>query len=167
MSTAYEEFINQVKKTIQEQPIPPMYNPDEWKDKNFNCYLYALRACMNFDYFGYKIAPGFIFKEIESKPKFDKEYVLRYLKKDCEILGLNILPSKIDEPIGENEYKIAVYVFERRDYHFARQDSNGNWSEKDGWNKEIEILKQEEVAKNQDGYEFIGIFRLSKAEKTE
>lgn len=163
MSTAYEEFIKHVKKAIQEQPIPPKYNPDEWEDKNFNCYLYAMRACMNFDFFGYKIAPGFISEQIvESKPKFDKEYVLLHLKKDCEILGLNIVPSKIDEPIGANEYKIAVYVFEGRDYHFARQDSNGKWSEKDGWRKEIEVLEDDEVAKDQGQYKFIGIFRVSK-----
>ena len=163
MSTAYEEFINQVKKTIQEQPIPPKYNPDEWEDKKFNCYLYAMRACMNFNFFGYKIAPGFISEQIvEYKPNFNKEYVLRNLKKDCEILGLNIVPSKIDEPIGTNEYKIAVYVFEGRDYHFARQDSNGKWSEKDGWRKEIELLEDDEVAKDQGKYKFIGIFRISK-----
>ena len=69
--------------------------------------------------------------------------------------------------ISKNEYKIAIYVKRGRDYHFARQDSNGNWSEKNGWWKKIEILEQEEVAKNQGEYEFIGIFRLSKAEKTE
>lgn len=162
MSTAYEEFINQVKKTIQEQPIPPIYNPDEWEDKTFNCYLYVLRACMELKDYNYNIAPGFILEEIECKPNFDKEYVLRYLKKDCEVLGLNILPSEIDEPIGEDEYKIAVYVFEENDYHFARQDSNRKWSEKNGWRKGIEVLEDDEVAKDRGQYKFIGIFRVSK-----
>jgi len=162
MTQTYEEFVDQIKKTIQKQPIPPNYAPDEWEDKNFNCYLYALRACMNFDYYGFWIAPGFISRKLENDYKNTKKFTLEYFKEDCEALGLQVLPTKVENPIGANEYKIAVYVKYGRDYHFARQDSNGKWSEKDGWNKEIEILKEEDVTKNQKGYNFIGVFRVSK-----
>ncbi len=162
MTLEYEQFINRVKEAIHNQPIPPHYNPDEWEGISFNCYTYALRACMNFELRDYVIVPGFISRGEENDYIDTKEYVLQYFKEDCEALGLQAIPTELEEKIGANEYKIAVYVENGWDYHFARQDSNGNWSEKDGWFKKIEILKQEDVTKNEDGYEFIGIFRVSK-----
>jgi len=166
MTQTYEEIINQLKEIIHNQPIPPHYNPDEWKEKEFNCYAYALRACMNFNddvkETGVFPRPRFISRVQRFSYKVTKERVLTYFKEDCEALGLQAFPTELEEPIGTNEYKIAVYVKKGSDYHFARQDSDGNWSEKNGWSNEIKILKKEDVTKNEDGYKFIGIFRVSK-----
>lgn len=160
MSTTYEEFVNQVKKTILSQPIPPRYKPREWRGKKFNCYAYAIQACMNLS--GRDIWPGFIFNGKENDYQDTKDCVLDYFKKDCEALGLQAFPTTIKEKISKTEYKIAVYIKEGDDFHFARQDSNGKWSEKDGWTGRIRKIDEEYVDENIEGYEFIGVFRLSK-----
>lgn len=159
----HQEFINEVKKTIKNQPIPPHYNPKEWKNKNFNCYIYALRACMDFESpLRFWIAPGFISRGENNDYRDTISYTLNYFKEDCEALGLKVLPSTLEEKIGKNEYKIAVYVKEGKDYHFVRQDSNGFWSEKRGWYKKIEIREEQEVVSNKYGYKFIIIYKVSK-----
>lgn len=158
----YERVINQVKEVVGNQPIPPHYNPKEWKGKKFNCYAYAMRMCMNLD--GYAIIPGFISRGNTNDYRDTKEYTLDYFKEDCEALGLKLFPTNLEEKINENEYKIAVYVKSGWDFHFARQDSNGEWSEKNGWRGPIQVLKTGDVTKNEGGYEFIGMFRVSKKE---
>ena len=159
----HQEFINEVKKTIKNQPIPPHYNPKEWTNKNFNCYIYALRACMDFESpLRFWIAPGFISRGENNDYRDTISYTLNYFKEDCEALGLKVLPSTLEEKIGKNEYKIAVYVKEGKDYHFVRQDSNGIWSEKRGWYKKIEIREEQEVVSNKYGYKFIIIYKVSK-----
>lgn len=159
----HEEFINQVKEVVGNQPIPPIYNPEEWEGKSFNCYAYAMRIFMNLMYVGYSIEPGFISRGKANGCRYTKKYILDYFKKDCEALGLQVLPTNLEED-NENEYKIAVYVKPGRDFHFARQDSNGNWSEKNGWWDKIKTLKPEDVTKTYDGYKFIGMFKVSKKE---
>lgn len=158
----HKEFIKQIKETVKKQAIPPHYNPYEWELKRFNCYAYALRICMSFSQRFYLIAPGFIRRGEKNDYNFTKERTLDYFKDDCEALGLQVFPTKLEEQIGEKEYKIAVYLDEGRDFHFARQDSNGEWSHKDGWFKKIESIDKEDITKNSDGYKFIGIFRVSK-----
>lgn len=152
------EFLRQVKETVSIQTIPPIYDPNKWKNKSFNCYAYALQVCM--DCSNFWIGPGFISTGRNSKCNCTKEYILQYFKKDCEALGLQISPSKVTEPIGINEYKIAIYIKENCSFHFARQDHNGTWSEKIGWLGEIGIV--ESVTENKNGFEFIGVFRVSK-----
>lgn len=163
MAQKYEQFINRVKEAIHNQPISPNYNPDEWEGISFNCYAYALRACMHFDFFGYCIAPGFISKGKKNDYRATKEHTLQYFKEDCEVLGLQVIPTELKEKTGANEYKIAVYLEEGYDYHFVRQDSNGHWSEKDGWNKPIGLVEEEEIERDHDSYKFLGIFKVSKA----
>lgn len=156
----HEEFINRVKEVVGNQPIPPNYNPDEWKGKKFNCYAYAMRICMDLD--AYNIIPGFISRGKANDYRDTKEYTLKYFKEDCKALELQLFPTDLEEEINENEYKIAVYVNPDYDFHFARQDSNGEWSEKNGWRNPIKTLKPEDVTETEDGYEFIGMFRVSK-----
>jgi len=154
----YEEFIQQVKDTISIQPIPPQYNPSEWRAKRFNCYAYALQACMNLT--RYDIVPGFIAGYSDYIPT--KECTLQYFKEDCEALGLEVVTSDLKEQVSANEYKIAVYLNEGRDFHFIRQDSDGKWSHKVGWKGDIEYLDQADLVKDQDGCKFIKIFKVSK-----
>lgn len=156
----YEDFINRAKKVINNQPIPPQYNPDDYKDLSFNCYAYVLQLCL--DCKDYYISPGFMSKQITGRYDipFTEEYILTSFKEDCELLGLQALQSTIAEPIRSDEYKIAVYIIEDFGFHFARLDSNGNWSEKPGWLKEIKIV--ESVTENEFGYKFIEVFRVSK-----
>ena len=160
MAQINQEFIEQVKQVVSNQPIPPKYNPMEWKDKRFNCYAYAMRICMNLS--GYRICPGFISRGVNNDCKYTKESVLRLFMEDCECLGLKVLPTTKSARIRRNEYKIAVYVKKGYDFHFVRQDRHGKWSEKDGWWDEISLLKKKEIVKDHDGYKFVGIFRVSR-----
>lgn len=157
----YQDFINHAKEVVNSQPFPPRYNPDDYKGKFFNCYAYALQLCM--DCKNYQISPGFMSKHIKNS-RFEipctREYIIKNFQKDCEALGLQVLSSSISESIRANEYKIAVYFIEDFGFHFARQDSNGKWSEKPGWINEIRIV--ESVTENEFGYKLIGIFRVSK-----
>jgi len=166
MAQTHQEIIRQIKKAIDNQSIPPHYNPSEWTGKNFNCYAYALRACFDFNEKikkkGVFPRPSFISSVQRDVFKITKKHTLEYLKKDCEALGLQLFPAELDEQIDDNEYKIAVYVKTGYDYHFARQDSDGNWSEKNGWDDGIEVLKKEDVVKSQCGYKFVGIFEVAK-----
>lgn len=162
--TQNKKFINQVKKAVKNQPIPPIYNPSEWEEKDFNCYAYAMRVFMNLDFYGPFIGPGFISNGILNNYKSTKKCTLKYFKKDCEALGLKVLPTYLEEEINANEYKIAVYVNPGYDFHFARQDANGIWSEKDCWGGPIKTIEPEDVTKTEDGYEFIGMFKVSKKE---
>ncbi len=159
------EFLNQkieeIKQVISNQPIPPSYNPSEWIGKRFNCYAYALRACVDLDCLECSIKPGFISRCEHNDLKDTKEQVVQYFMEDCEALGLKVLPTDLEEQIGANEYKISIYYEKRkRFFHFARQDSNGKWSEKIGWFGEIKTI--EKVDKKEDGYELIGVFKVSK-----
>ena len=160
MAQINQEFIEQVKEVVSKQPIKPKYNPNDWKDKHFNCYAYAMRICMNLS--GYRICPGFISRGTNDDYEPTKESVLRLFMEDCECLGLKVLPTTISAIIRRNEYKIAVYVKKGYDFHFVRQNRNGKWSEKDGWWNGISLLKKKEIVKDHDGYKFIGIFRVSR-----
>ncbi len=161
------EFIETVKDTIKGQNYPPKYNVEEWAGKVFNCYAYALQLCIDFanpellpGFIG--IRPGFVSRGKENDYQYCKEKTIGYFKEDCDQLGLEVFPTTVDNPISENEYKIALYLDEGYDFHFARQDSSGIWSEKNGWNQGIRTLEERNITKKEDGYEFIGVFRVSK-----
>lgn len=156
----YEDFINRAKEVVNNQTIPPLYNPDDYNDLHFNCYAYALQLCM--DCKDFYIIPGFMSKQINGRYEipYTKEYIIESFKKDCELLGLQVFQSTISEPINSDEYKIAVYIIENYGFHFSRLDNNGKWSEKPGWLNKIKIVKS--VTKNEFGYKLIEVFRVSK-----
>lgn len=156
----YGDFINRAKEVVNNQPIPPLYSPDDYNGLSFNCYAYALQLCMDCkDRF---ISPGFMSKQITSRYDIPctKESIIENFVKDCELLNLQVFTSTISEPIRSDEYKIAVYIIENYGFHFARLDGNGNWSEKPGWLNKIKIVKS--VTENEFGYKLIGVFRVSK-----
>lgn len=167
MTHVHEEIIKCIKEVVDSQPIPPHYNPNEWKGKNFNCYAYAMRICIDFceDELKKMVIPGFLSK---TNYQCTKRSIIKCFKNDCKVLGLKVNSSSISKPIKQNEYKIAVYIkegafYKRGDFHFARQDSNGKWTEKDGWwDDEISFLKEQDVTKEINRYKCIGIFKVSK-----
>ena len=162
MTQMHKEFVNQIKETLHTQKIPPCFNIKEWRRKNFNCYAYAMRICLDLSEHDY-IWPGFISKgELENDYTDTKECVVQYFIDDCESLGLQVHPTTIAERIGPKEYKIAVYIKEGVDFHFVRQDIDGRWSEKNGWKEGIKIVRQKDIIKCRNGYEIVGVFRVSK-----
>lgn len=161
----YEKFIRQIKKNVKKQPLPPDYNPEDWADKSFNCYLYVLRACLDVRIYDNYIVPGFLSRGQVNDYRNLKSCLLEYFMEDLEELGLNAVKTTVESKVVPESYKIAVYVKEKRDFHFARQDSNGKWSQKPGWIKNIELLDSNDVSKNIDGYQFLGVFRISKKDE--
>lgn len=158
----YQEFVNQVKETIERQPIPPSFNRDEWRGKGFNCYLYAMRACMDFNDKESLTRPGFLARREKNGFVYKKDFVIENFKADCKALGLQVVPTELEEPIREGEYKIAIYVHENHDFHFRREDKNGGWSEQSGWYGIISTIKAKYITKDDGDYIFCGIFKVSK-----
>ena len=158
-----ERFVSFVKSVIKSQPIPPHYNPDAWKGKIFNCYAYALRACVNFKNHEEDLVPGFI-SSTSWYYRDDKEVLIKLFLKDLEALGLKAVSTTAETNSVQNSYKIAIYIEEGKDFHFIRQDSDGNWSEKDGMYGKIRIVNPENINKNRDSYEFVGVFMITKKE---
>lgn len=165
----YKLLRKRIEKILKTTNYPPKYNPDKWRKKKFNCYMYALDICMNFSKYRptCRIAPGFLSRGEKNDYNDTREETIQYLIEDCKVLNLNIAETTMEEKIKENEYKIAVYVKKYCDYHFIRQDSNGNWSEKDGWSGDIRIVNNEDICKEiyDKRYSFIGIFKISKNKK--
>lgn len=161
MQEKYQEFINQVKDVVSNADIPPHYDPDEWKGKSFNCYAYALRICLDLGRWSTRIRPGFVSRGEKNHYENTEECLLKHFQEDCEALGLELSQTSIDESIGDNEYKIAVYIA-YDDFHFVRQDSNGQWSQKRGWYRAIHTLKEEEVPRTMRKYRYLGVFKVSK-----
>ena len=62
--------------------------------------------------------------------------------KDCDILGIEHIPSNLDEEINTDSYKIAIMIERKigmlKDFHFIRQNKNGIWSEKRGYFGSVE-----------------------------
>lgn len=162
----YKILSEHIKRCLKTVNYPPRYSPKKWAKKEFNCYMYALDICMDFSRYRHKcrIAPGFLSRGKENDYTDNKEDTLQYFMEDCKVLNLNISETTMNEKIKKNEYKVAVYVEENWDYHFIRQDSNGNWSEKDGWEGDIRIVNKKKICKKKydDRYSFIGMFKISK-----
>lgn len=168
MKEITQEFINHVKLLSSKSTIPPIYNADEWHG-SFNCYMYALNICS--DFIGYRTNPGFLVEEIkqeyakkEGLLDYNKKNLISLFKEDCNELKLKVIETTLNEKVESNEYKIAIYLNSTGGYHFIRQDSNGMWSEKNGWWGKIEILKGEDIDKSIHGFSFIGVYKVSRKE---
>lgn len=168
MKEITQEFINHVKLLSSLRPIPPLYNPDEW-DGSFNCYMYALNICS--DFIGYRTNPGFLVEDVkqeytkkEGLLDYDKKNLIQLFKEDCKELKLKVKETSMNEKVEFNEYKIAVYLNSNGGYHFTRLDSNGGWSEKNGWWGMIEVLNEQDIDKSIHNFSFIGVYKVSKKE---
>ena len=149
---------------VSNQPIPPKFDPGEWSLIQFNCYAYAMRINMSFSEFDdFEILPGFISRDRVNIIYNSTDEILQYFKEDCEALGLNAIPTKMEDKLNSNEYKVAIYTNESFGVHFIRQDSNGKWSEKVGWCGKIKIIENENLITQGIGrYKFLQMFRISK-----
>lgn len=116
--------------------------PEYWFNfHTTNCYAYAL----GLDIPEYKICsgayqPGTISQSanIRESEYFSKVELLKGLRKDLEILNVSYREVCYDTKIEEDEWKIAL-LFEKYygnliDFHFLRENKNGNWFHKNGFN---------------------------------
>ena len=161
-----KELIKICKNAAEIASIPPQFNPEEWAGKEFNCYAYALRICVDFRAYYGEIVPGFLTIGKNESYRDGPEAIVKLFKQDCQVLNLQVTETNLNEPINENEYRVAVYACicrNYRDFHFIRQDSNGSWSHKRGWLNPIETYEKD-ILKNMGIYDFINIFKLTKKE---
>ena len=119
----------------------PKWSPEEWKMSKEqheinNCYNYVFDKKIKLGERNEKVQPG-IWKSTKKYNKTDCTEIIEKVKKDFSNIRINKLDSIDDEIICTN-YKIALVIDNigsKIDYHFYRQDDNGNWSHKLGNNK--------------------------------
>ena len=163
----YTEFVANSRLILQNEPIPPSFEPELWKDLEFNCYQYALR--IRIDCTIQVVKPGFIFfknlgyEDYCPKPEILEEYFLA----DCNSLGLKVRKTSFEE-YRPDEYKIIMYYrpclnfYKQADFHFIRQDSDKGWSDKCGWEGKIKRVLQDEIKDGVYKHEYrqVGIYSI-------
>ena len=119
--------------------------PENWINmKETNCYAYALGLdikesdiCKN------AYQPGTISETVNLRQyeSFPYEVLISGLENDLDVLGINYRLIKPDEKIELNEWKIVLMVKKYCDgldnFHFLRQDIDGIWSHKVGYQHRI------------------------------
>ncbi len=116
----------------------------EWKDpeviENTNCYQYAFdipwrdseKNALNF--LGWSI--GYNNHVVGEKAFFRFEI-------DLKRMGFNFEIVDDDKTVPKKGRKIALFVYEH-DFHFARQNSDGIWSEKDGFKSPVSLFRDDD-----------------------
>ncbi len=138
-------------------------------NKNFNCYAYALglRRLDNFkSLLNNKLSiynPGTIssFETI----LYDEEKLIKAFLEDCYILGLECKPTNLNSNVSSNSSKIAIYIEPEeepvRDFHFARLNNNGIWSNMKCSGGSVFMLGEDNI-EDIPGYNFLGTYALRK-----
>ena len=143
----------------------PIFIEDFDKYEGVNCYCYALGLSLpklfidrylyaSPDYISHSI--GFI-----SQSKYTKSADERIsnLYKDLTALNIKFYETDIHSENKHGGYKIALYN-SPYDFHFIRQNSNGMWSEKQGYSRRfIEMKEPRAVGKS---YELIKTLEIVK-----
>jgi len=134
----YREYLQLV---VQIQNCIPSYK--KWSYEN-NCYFYSLdlptpnifyHAASKLDDALFSTNVGNISgRDYLIDDNFCTDTILEAMYADLDILNIRYFPSAINLPPKHNGYKIAIFVDEDGvDYHFARQNGNGKWSQKNGY----------------------------------
>lgn len=172
-----KKLLKSIRKCIKdtEYPAKSLAVADNLLGSNdcFNCYGYLFgftgteyiriykRGLWNL---GYLCDTSFRF---ESKREAEE-----ILKSDFEILKLKLVNSSEAEKLKFGELKFAMY-YSDYDFHFVRQNADGTWSHKVGWERYPESLrvgengKLEDVLRNKPDYELVGIYKVNMREGEE
>ena len=130
-----------------QEAIPCLEN--DYKLKNVSCYLYALGLNIpsifksvyeTLTSWQFGVDPGEISGYNAFVEGWTKEELMERLYADLDTLKIKAYPSTIIAMPKHNGYKIACFLDkDGKDFHFARQNQNGIWSQKIGFNKKIYI----------------------------
>lgn len=143
----YSKKINAIKEYLDKNIYPPVYDKDKWKSIYYtNCYAYSLDIPVS-DIRKQIWLPGCLKEENKYyKPIYSSRDLLERVYADLEFLGFSY---RDDTPeINSDEYRIEIYCFREcygypLTFHFTRQDANGVWTQKLGWNKKIYEMDRE------------------------
>lgn len=153
----YREYL---KLYVRINRMIPEYDEGKFKG-NINCYFYALDLTL-----------PYVFKEsferithhpfctnlgeISALKYFRDNFIvptpcdlLDYIYTDLDTLKIKAYDSTINSPLKHNGYKIAIFMEDnkRHDYHFARQNIDGSWSSKIGY--------EELIVKSDNPFDFL------------
>ena len=143
----YREYLKLYVKICR---MIPEYEEGRYKG-NINCYFYALDLSLPYVFSeSFERITNLPFctnlGEISALKYFRKNFIvptasnlLDYVYTDLDTLKIKAYDSAINLPIRHNGYKIAIFMEnnKRKDYHFARQNSDGSWSSKIGYEEVI------------------------------
>lgn len=158
------EMRRALRKMLSQKRYPLIYGTME-ENRYTNCYAYAFDVVLMADdvrFFGFL---GWTIGKYEwvTSPK----EAISLLKIDVKCMGKNIEECENAE-IPQKGYKIASFLMPTGDFHFMRQDEDGTWSEKDGYEGNIRkvvaedetpILPEEVTYKGGEAV-FLGYFHI-------
>ena len=119
----------------------PKWEPNKWimteeQHEINNCYNYVFDKKIKLGERDKKVQPG-AWNSDKQYENIDCDEIIEKVKKDFSNIRINKLNS-IDDEIVCTNYKIALVIDNSGseiDYHFYRQDTDGNWSHKLGNNE--------------------------------
>ena len=169
----YNLYIEYLKLTTMISTNTPVYENDLHDYKRGNCYCYALGLkfpyrfyhsynTLSMDPFVHNV--GFISKANDA---FKKEEIMENFYKDLKVLNISITSSSIKEK-SKNGYKVAIYFdnFYKfyQNFHIARENIDGSWSEKLGYTSEILKFNSpcDSIYVKENGYELYKVLELTK-----
>ena len=139
----YSDKITEIKQKLQANKSVPAYEPKKWLIDGTpiftNCYAYCLDldvADPNTSIF----IPGSISNEHASKSILSLGTLISNIWSDLQFLGISYRDN--NGPLQSGEYRIGIYTGytypnQPISVHFVRQDNDGKWSEKFGWNGSV------------------------------
>ena len=136
---SYEEkFRQKVKESIINTDYPPSYGDKNWNFCILNCYAYALNVNIS-DPKRCMWVPGVISGKRTDLRFTENTY--EWTLCDLDYLGFTYREDD-GSPLNPGEYRIAFYYMYNFfvfpiGFHFIRQDSNGEWSEKPSWKDKV------------------------------
>lgn len=163
-NTHYLEYI---KLAIGLGTNKPTFHEDYDKIAG-NCYTYALDL-----YGSHSIFPSpAIYVGFLSGYKGDilsgKELLERFYA-DCDTLGIKAYDSSIRSENVHGGYKLAIYFGKHTEYgdldfHFLRENSDGSWSERAGYDGKVKLYEGEPKLKldREFSYEMIKVVEIVK-----
>ena len=170
----YDQIIEKAIRISKGKTFPPEFIEEEGRGNRYNCYAHVL--LMDEANFKYSVTLGHIIQEefCEIMPGFlsgpvDVEdtsvyqelcslKILERIKGDLNLLGRTL--SESDGTIIEGTYNIMVYVDEEFGPHFIRQNRDGSWSEKPGFN-EYHFAQRTSPSMQDIESTCLGVFRIS------
>ncbi len=156
-----QKKIELIKKSMRENKYPLEYKGciNYWGG---NCYKYAIGSNYKENSFtqdDYIYNLGCI---SNSPPPISIETAEKAFLADMEVLQVQVKKSNLQEQVHEGEWKVVLFYDDYdknyHDFHFARQDVDGNWSNQESIDGPIRGLGAN--PENCTDYSLVGYYTL-------
>ena len=146
--SGYDNIIIKIQNILSKTHHVPVFEPFKWRKLfnntiHANCYAYALN--MNIPDKNEEVfIPGCISNKNAAELRTTHDIVNAVIK-DLDFLGIKYRIADNSTVCNSKEYRIAIYSAPSvpkcpLNFHFARQDCNGEWSEKKGWTGDVQKI---------------------------